>query len=62
MLKEKTKEFILIYLTSVPSIQIVWEAFKATCRGWIISYATARKKRLVMKKNSLILETKTLES
>ena len=62
MLKEKTKEFIQINLTSVPSMQIVLEAFKATCRGWIISYAKAKKKRMVMKKNSLILETKTLES
>ena len=43
-------------------MQIVLEAFKATCRGWIISYAKAKKKRMVMKKNSLILETKTLES
>ena len=62
MLKEKTKEFIQINLTSVPSLQIVWAVFKATCRGWIISYATAKKKRMVMKKNCIILETKTLES
>ena len=62
MLKEKKKEFVKINLTSVPSLQIVWAVFKATCRGWIISYATAKKKRMVMKKNCLILETKTLES
>ena len=46
----------------MPSIQIVWEAFKVTCRGWIISYATANKKIMVMKKNSLTSELKTLES
>ena len=62
MLKEKTTEYIQINLTSVPPIQIVWEAFKATCRGWIISYATAKKKGMGMKKNSFILKTKTLES
>ena len=62
ILKEKTTEFIQINLTSVPPIQIVWEAFKATCRGWIISYATAKKKRMGMKENSFILKTKTLES
>lgn len=29
-------------ISSVSSIQIIWEAFKATCRGWVISHASAK--------------------
>lgn len=43
-----------VNLNSVPSIQIVWEAFKTICRGQIINYSAAKKKRMMMneKKNS----------
>lgn len=30
-----------INLSLMPSIQIVWETFKVTCRGWIITYQNA---------------------
>ncbi len=40
--EKRIQEFILINVDSVSSIQTVWEACKATCRGWIISYASAK--------------------
>lgn len=62
LIRERITEYINDNLRSVPSIQTVWEAFKVTCRGWIISYSTAKKKRMMMKKNSLISDLKTLEA
>ena len=43
------------------SIQTVWEAFKATCRGWIISHASAKHRKAIQKKNYLQSELKTIE-
>lgn len=43
------------------SIQTVWEAFKATCRGWIISHASAKHRKAIKKKNNLQSELKTIE-
>lgn len=62
LIEERTQEFISINLASVESVQIVWEAYKATCRGWIIGYASAKKKEKMAKKQSLINELKNLES
>lgn len=40
---------------------MVWEAFKATCRGWCISYGTAKPRVRNQRKNKLMLELKNLE-
>lgn len=55
MINEKIQEYIEINLKSV---QTVWEAFKATCRGWIISYSTASKKEKNARKHGLSKEPK----
>ena len=60
---EKMSDFFTINIHSGPSTQIVWEAFKATCRGWIISYSTAKKeKKMLNKKRILMTELKILET
>ena len=43
-IRAKVKEYFTVNMNSVSSIQIVWEIFKVTCRGWIISYLTAKKR------------------
>lgn len=49
-IRNKIEEFITMTVESVSSIQTVWEAFKATCRGWIISYASAKHRILLLRK------------
>lgn len=61
-MRENMFEFITTNLNFVHSVQMVWEAFKVTCRGWINSYTAAKRKSMLRKKNSLIVEFKTLES
>lgn len=58
---ERTLEFLKNNLNSVPNVQAVGEAFKATCRGWLISYSTVKKKNKQNKKESLIKEIKKVE-
>lgn len=53
MINVKIQEYIEINLKSVQSLQTVREAFKATCRGWIISYSTASKKEKNARKHGL---------
>ena len=48
-------------MNSVVSVQTVWEAFKATCRGWCISYNSAKHRERSQRKNELMLELKNLE-
>lgn len=49
-------------MNSVANIQMVWEAFKATCRDCIsISYGTAKQRDRSQRKNKLMLELKNLE-
>lgn len=43
--KVNTKAFFEINTESVNSFSMIWEAYKATCRGWVISYATQEKKQ-----------------
>uniref|UniRef100_A0A3B4V2V9 exodeoxyribonuclease III n=1 Tax=Seriola dumerili TaxID=41447 RepID=A0A3B4V2V9_SERDU len=61
LIKNRISEFITLNEYSVPSIQTVWEAFKVTCRGWIISYSTAKKKQRIEKKHKLQILLKDLE-
>ncbi len=44
-----------------PTLFTVWEAFKATCRGWVISYATAEKHKRAEKKLQLSDQLRRLE-
>lgn len=46
-IKNKIEEFITINVDSVSSIQTLWEAFKATCRGRIISHASAKCRKAI---------------
>ncbi len=62
MIEERTQEFISFNLTSIDSIQTVWEAYKATCRGCIIGYALAKQKEKIAKKQGLMDKLKELES
>lgn len=48
-------------MNSVVSIQTVWEAFKATCRGWCVSYGSAKQQERSQRKNKLMSELKNLE-
>ncbi|KAF3843400.1 hypothetical protein F7725_002249 [Dissostichus mawsoni] len=50
LIENKSKEYISINVDSLSSIQTVWEAFKATCRGWIISHASAKHRKAIKKK------------
>ncbi|KAF3847106.1 hypothetical protein F7725_020134 [Dissostichus mawsoni] len=50
-----------INLNSVPSVATVWEAFKATCRGWLISFSSAENKKRREVKSQLNFKLKTLE-
>ncbi|KAF3832143.1 hypothetical protein F7725_025808, partial [Dissostichus mawsoni] len=61
LIENKIKEYISINVDSVSSIQTVWEAFKATCRGWIVSHAPAKHRKAIKKKNNLQSELKTIE-
>lgn len=61
MLRDKIALFFETNINSVSSIQTVWEAFKATCRGWCISYGAAKFKEKAQKKKNLELELKRLE-
>ncbi|KAF3843386.1 hypothetical protein F7725_002235 [Dissostichus mawsoni] len=48
LIENKSKEYISINVDSLSvSIQTVWEAFKATCRGWIISHASAKHRKAI---------------
>ena len=40
---------------------MVWEAFKATCRGWIISYSSAKNREKNTLKKSLMEDLNMLE-
>ena len=59
--EKKKTEFFDINLKSVSLVSTVWEAFKATCRGWVISYASAEKKKPMKRKIKLCNELKALE-
>lgn len=39
LIKQNIKEFIELNMIPEIPIQTVWEAFKPTCRGWIISFS-----------------------
>ncbi|KAF3858942.1 hypothetical protein F7725_012143 [Dissostichus mawsoni] len=45
LIKDHILDFFEINLNSVPSVATVWEAFKATCRGWLISFSSAENKK-----------------
>uniref|UniRef100_A0A668AN23 exodeoxyribonuclease III n=1 Tax=Myripristis murdjan TaxID=586833 RepID=A0A668AN23_9TELE len=60
-IRGKIKEYFALNLHSVNSIQTIWEAFKATCRGWFISYSTAKKREKNERKQSLKDELNKLE-
>ena len=53
--------FFEMNMNSVVSIQTVWEAFKATCRGWCISYGSAKQRERSQRKNKLMSELNNLE-
>ena len=44
MIINETNHFFDTNTDSVDSFATVWEAYKATCRGWLISFATNQKK------------------
>lgn len=58
LIRDKTAEFFEINLNSVTSIQTISEAFKATCRGWCISYGTAKHTEKSQRKNKLMVTSK----
>lgn len=45
LIQQKIKEFIELNITPDIPIQTVWEAFKATCRGWIIRFSSYKNKK-----------------
>ena len=45
-------DFLAIYRNSGQGAQIENDTFKAMCRGWIISYSTAKNKKMLDKKLS----------
>lgn len=51
----------MLNLDSVLSVATVWEAFKATCRGWFISFSSAEKRRHHELKSQLNIKLKDLE-
>lgn len=62
LIKKYIKEFVEINMNPSTPISIVWEAFKATCRGWIISYASYKNKEKRRRKTELLSKLKDLES
>lgn len=60
-IRTKIQEYFTLNMNTVSSIQTVWEAFKATCRRWIISYSTAKKREKNERKNSLKEELNKVE-
>ncbi|KAF3836210.1 hypothetical protein F7725_028768 [Dissostichus mawsoni] len=61
LIKDQILDFFEINLNSVPSVATVWEAFKATCRGWLISFSSAENKKRRERKSQLNFKLKTLE-
>lgn len=61
LINNRISEFITLKIESVSSIQTVWEALKATSRGWTISYSTAKKKQSIDERHKLQLSLKELE-
>ena len=60
-MEKLTTEFFDINLGSVASTLTVWEAFKATCRGWLISLSSAEKKKHEAVRTQLNNQSKKLE-
>lgn len=61
MIEDRTQEFFSFNLTPDIPIQTVWEAYKATCRGWIIGHASAKKKEKIAKKQIIVNKLKEME-
>lgn len=61
LIQQNIKEFIELNMTPTTPIQTVWEAFKATRRGWIISFSSYKKKDKLQKKYELLSRLKDLE-
>ncbi len=49
MITTETQHFFETNTDSVDSFATVWEAYKTTCRGWFISFATNQKKERAKK-------------
>ena len=60
-MKKRIPEFFEVNLNSVLRVATVWEAFKATCRGWLISFASGVKKEHEGAKSQLNRKLKSLE-
>lgn len=61
LISQRISEFFEINMPSVPSIQTVWEAFKVTCRGWIIAYSSTKRKLRNEKKKKQLEAIRVLE-
>lgn len=61
LITKNIKESIEINMNPVTPISTVWEAFKATCRGWIISYASYKNEDKLRRKTEILSKLKDLE-
>ncbi len=57
LINKETKKFFDTNSDSVESFATTWEAYKATCRGWLINYASNQKK---IREKKLTKSTKNL--
>lgn len=61
LIKKQIPEYFEVNLNSVSCVATVWELFKVTCRGWLISFASGVKKEREGAKSQLNSKLKSLE-
>ena len=61
-INNETQHFFDTNSESVKSFATVWEAYKATCRGWLISFATNQKRIRTKKLNEYTKKLSDLEA
>lgn len=62
MINTESQHFFDLNSESVKSFTTVCEAYKATCRGWLISFATNQKKMRAKKLNGYTKKLSELEA